>query len=328
MKKLFLVVLMLGLVLSCSKPVAKEDTQKFVNDFQTKNENLYANVSNSKGFKALKSMPSGAILKKFSESSFMKLNIPHVASLTSNFIFGKGKDVSGFGTYEWHDTIWVCTDSTYPANGFLFKWTYYDSVENKNVNASFLFDSLEIQVIGSDTIPKKAHALLKADDTNLVQGRFDANWVPVDTIAAPKDLNANITFYGIAQFGIELIDVSWELTPDGEGIEPRSGTFHFWVIDYQNNNYRVDYTVKMLSQTHATFTAEDSDKWKIFVDATAVLGDTTVATLDGEITHSNKHAADIDGKIYEPDNYENPRSYVDVIYPDGTKERVYPETAR
>jgi hypothetical protein len=106
------------------------------------------------------------------------------------------------------------------------------------------------------------------------------------------------------------------------------GTVHFWVIDYTSNDYRIDLTITRNQDDSGGIVLEDSDDWEMDVDITSIVETDTVGStifekrdVDGEITHSGNHAADIIGCIWEPEDNDHVTEIL-IIYPDGTEESL------
>ena len=226
------------------------------------------------------------------------------------------QDIDVYGTYEWNDTEWVLVDSTYPVDGYLFKWTFTDSANTQH-NAELLIDSVEIYTdMYGDSLPERMHSSLKLDNQELAWMHFDASYT---TQGIPESVNFKAELVGIIQVGLEgeITGITMEFRPIAE--------LEAWIVDYTQNNYRMDF--KFIGNSDNTMSIEwwDSDGWKLTMDFSAP----TVVTesnytgkktdVTGEITKKNTHAADIEGTLWEPELEPDHVSEVYVVWPDGTK---------
>ncbi len=314
----YVVIALLGTSLMCSraKPPTKEETEE---EFLSQPQRISEDVENSLAGQALADFAE----KQESYKGKVKLFSKEFA-LSYYKIFRKSKQEESYGTYEWDTTFhqWVLVDSTYPADGWLFKWTFTDTAGNPH-SAEFLIDSLKYQVIVydeyPDSIPTRAHASLKVDNSELAWMLFHAQYT---TEGIPEKADLTLELVGVIQVGMEL-ELSGVTTE-----EIPIGSVHFWMIDYKQNNYRIDLTIKGNQDSSIDITLEDNNGWKLVMDISApeAVVEASYAgkkwEVTGEITRKGAHAADIEGTIWDPDVEPDHVSEIWVVFPDGTKKSL------
>uniref|UniRef100_A0A7C2P3Z8 Lipoprotein n=1 Tax=candidate division WOR-3 bacterium TaxID=2052148 RepID=A0A7C2P3Z8_UNCW3 len=228
----------------------------------------------------------------------------------------KGGIEDYYGTWEWQDTGWVHIDPNNPQDGILFRWIYFDESSNTH-QAEILIDSIELFIIDSDTLPKKLHVALYLDGTKIAELSFNAQYNSAGQITY---LSAILTVVNEFQIGLEAKNLQYD--QDGELV---SIQLHLWIIDYRNHNFRRDITVTLRNDESISFLYTDSDDWKLTLNVSAPTQVTenfityNKRTVSGEITKDNRHAADITGTIWEPED-ENHQTQIYVIFSDGSQE--------
>ncbi len=310
-------VLLIGLItilmgMGCKKA---RPTQEETEEFLSRPADIGENVENS--------LSGQAIADFFDKFYYMSKEKPNL--LTKHgiknawkwFTHATGTKQEEYGTYEWNDTLgWVLTDSTYPTDGYLFKWTFTDSA-NVQHNAELLVDSVEIFVtMYGDSLPARVHSSLKVDNQELAWMHYDASYT---TEGIPQTLNFKAELVNIIQVGLsaQVSSITLEQIP--------VATVTAWIIDYTQNNYRMDF--KFTGNTDNTMNLEwwDSDGWKLTMDFSApvVVTESNYVgkkiEVTGEITHKNVHAADVEGTLWDPDQEPDHVSEIYVVWPDGTK---------
>jgi len=317
MKRLFYVLLpvvFLFTLVSCSKgEVPKDETDQFLQGVSSIGEqSMDSQAGQALNDLFSKDPPLGMKLK-----GVPMFGIKNIGSLSSSLSFAKGIE-DNYGTWQFDiGSGWTRTDSTYPSDGFLFKWAFLDSAAQAHA-AEFLVDSLLFTYPGTDTIPTRIHASLKIDDSVVLWGTYHGTF---NGNGNPTDFDAIIELVNIVQYGVEGSNFAYNdpANPD----QPTSGTIHFWAIDYTQGNYRIDITITFNNDQSGTIVVTDSNGWEIVVNVAApvMIGNYIKTDITGEITRDGRHAADIEGTIWNPEDATH-KSVIYVIFSDGTKKSL------
>lgn len=309
------IIVALLMLVSCSKEESKENTQSFLAGLNT---TMMAG-QNTESFDVLddlfsKNPPGGFKAEMISGTP------EALARLVGGSILPYPDEIDTlFGTWTYYPDStppWIHTDTLDPDDGFKYIWEYTDSasVDHK---AYLLLDSLEFYAGDEDTLPENAHLSLNLDSDEILWMSFSVTYASPDTIT---DLAFTLEVVDYFQYGLRI---SSPTSIGGDGFE---GSFRLWVIDHQSNDYRIDLLVQVKEDGSGEVALWDSDEWRLEADISEVVETDTVGTdifekrdVDGEITHSGNHAADIIGYIWEPEDDDH-ESEVMIVYPDGTEE--------
>ncbi|MEO0230131.1 MAG: hypothetical protein ABIL77_01090 [candidate division WOR-3 bacterium] len=313
-----LFVLGVGLLnFSCKKQeIAKDETVTFLTGIN----NVGTDITQTNAYKVftdfISKNPPIEVSKKNVKIISQKISVPY--KLCPKEFKGGIEDY--YGTWEWQDTGWVHVDPDNPRNGILFRWNYTDENYQSHV-AKVLIDSIETQVISNDTLPTRLHIGVFLDDNKLADFSFTASY---NTNGEPTYVKVVVTIIGYGQVGLELKNLVWEEDEYGDR-NIVAGTIHLWIIDYNNHNYRIDLTLTIKQDKSLSILLADSDGWKVSINVSkpqTIIENGipyTKRTVSGEITKDGRHAADITGIIWEPED-DNHRTFVDVIFTDGSRE--------
>lgn len=317
MKKLFwLVPVLLVFVVSCSRAPSQEETE----DFLTGLGRIGETSMNSTAGKALvdlssKNPPTGTKFK-----GIPSLNIKNVWNAGRYIEVSKGiEDV--YGTWEYRDSEWVRVDSTHPENGILWRWSFLDSADDAHT-AEFLLDSLTFVYIDMDSIPNRIYASLDIDHEQVLWGSYHGTFNDNGNLTHG---DARVDIVGIVQYGGEASDLVYN-DPENPD-EATSGNIHLWAIDHTQGDYRVDLYITLNEDESGDIRLTDSDGWEIDVDVSApveiVEEPYTYIRVDltGEITKNGRHAADIEGTIWDPE-YGDHKSEVYIVFSDGSRRPI------
>ena len=314
------IIVALLMLVSCSKEESKENTQSFLAGLNT---TMMAG-QNTESFDVLDDLFS-----KNPPGGFKAEMISGTPEALARLVGGSilpypGGIDSLFGTWEWEYqpdstppcTCWIRIDPTDPSDGFKYIWEYTDTA-GVDHNAYLLLDSLEFYAGDEDTLPENAHLSLGLDANEILWMTLSVTYASPDTIT---DLSFIVEVVGYFQYGVRIS------SPTSIGGDEFEGSLRVWVIDYQSNSYRIDLSVQVKEDGSGEVALWDSDEWRLEADISEVVETDTVNTeifekrdVDGEITHSGNHAADIIGYIWEPDDDDH-ESEVMIVYPDGTEE--------
>lgn len=305
--------LALFILTSCTSEESKENTQSFMSGVsQTAME-----ASQTDG---------GALLNDFqsknppiSTGAIKATKAEEVRSLVKTEFDSAGVD-SLYGTWKYYAAQgWVQTNDTLPESAIRFEWTYWDDSLMTERDAYLLMDSIYFY---QDSMPENIRVSLGFIETG---GDNEVAWMSLSAEYQSADV---ITYL---EYKFEIVNefqigasISSDVNIEDE--EEFVGEVKFWVIDRTNNDYRIDLTLRRNQDDTGKFILEDSDGWKIDTDISAIVEvDTVSATVfekrevDGQITKSGNHAADITGYVWEPED-TNHQSSITIIYPDGTEE--------
>ena len=251
-----------------------------------------------------------------------------------------------YGTYELDSTTtdsiywyyeWTLTDDTYPANGYLYKWSFVDTSDNSVHDAELLFDSITYYSGDADEdTPTNLYISMSVDNSELLHIHYDASYV------TEQDSMGNDNFVP------ESMSVSWgivdeyEITVSYEGHtedDPDDG--YILVIDQsslriedQINDEWIEYTISSNADETGNLIVEYDTGWKFDIDtdvAETVMGDYygsqieyTKIPFTGDLTKDGNHAADLEGIIWDPNNPANAsyQSYMTATFVDGTEETI------
>ncbi len=331
MKKLIIfvvsIILLLGMVSCTGGDVSKEDTDNFLAQFEDTSAFKDARLGSEDEQTATYAMSD--FFGKTGNTKGGLFNLPILNPYNSKVIDGE------YGTYEWDsDSMkWVCTDETYPTDGYLYKWTFIDENDNEH-DAQFLFDNLSFfEVVYSDdyeeytdSIPTSMHAALIIDEDTLVTFNYTSEFEGDGDLSQIRHLEATLTFVGHSEIEVEFDGSVYIMQEDSM---PTVDMARIRFTDIDDNwweVYRIEDVEETEESSSATFVYENSEGWNVTVDAT----NTNVVEneieygrtdLDGEITKDGRHAADIEGVLWSPAD-ETHVPYVNVIYPDGTIEPI------
>ncbi len=314
--KISMVVALLGLLslfTSCKKPdIEKDETATFL----TSLNNLGTDLTQQEAFNALydfvsKNPPLYLQAKKVKYNG-KEYKLP--LKIEPKGIKGGIEDA--YGTWEWQDTGWVHVDPSNPPDGIFFRWTYYDTQYQPH-NAGLLIDSISTVAIGGDTLPQKAHVALFLDNNKIAEFSLTINYNNYEQITYLK-----IVFTIINELQIVLEGKNLQYNQDGDLI---AATFNFWLINYRNHNFRQDITLIIRSDKSFSITYADSDDWKVVLNISAPtqINENNFVyekrTVSGEITKDKRHAADISGTIWNPED-DSHKTEIFVIFSDGSQE--------
>ncbi|MDI6851261.1 MAG: hypothetical protein QMD82_04930 [bacterium] len=308
------IVLVFIFLASCKKQeIQKDETTTFLTSLNS----TAIDLQNTEAVRVLndfttKNPPVGIGGKKVVKFKGNTYNLP--LKIETKGVKGSIEEL--YGTWEWQDTGWVHIDPNNPQDGILFRWTYYDESFTSH-QAEVLIDSIELFILDSDTLPKKAHVALYLDSSKIAELSLNAQYNSQGQIT---DLSAILTVVNEFQIGLEAQNLQYN-----EYGELVSGQLHLWVINYRNHNFRMDITITLRNDESITFLYTDSDDWEFTLNVSAptqVIENSITyerRTVSGEITKDNRHAADITGTIWEPED-ENHRTQIYVIFSDGSQE--------
>lgn len=314
--KISIVVALLGLIslsTSCKKPdIEKDETAAFL----TSLNNLGTDLTQQEAFNVLndfasKNPPLYLEAKKVRYNG-KEYKIP--LKIEPKGIKGGIEDL--YGTWEWQDTGWVHVDPSNPPDGIFFRWTYYNTQYQPHI-AGVLIDSISTIVIGEDTLPQKIHVALFLDNNKIAEFSLTINYNNYEQITYLK-----LVFTIINEFQIGLEVKNLQYNQDGDLI---AATFNLWIINYRNHNFRQDITLTIRSDQSFSIIYTDSDDWKVTLNVSAPteINENYFVyrkrTVSGEITKDKRHAADITGTIWEPED-ENHKTEIFVIFSDGSRE--------
>jgi len=312
--RIFGTVLVLLLLVSCSKEESKANTQSFLAGLNT----TAMSATGTEGARAIadfidKDPPLA--------SSCMKASMPlGLASLADGNVFAPPGLDTMYGTWKYYPAQgWVHIDTLDPAEAIRYEWDFWDDSTQTEKSAYVLLDSLQFAY---DTLPENIRVSLGivdgGSDDELVWVTFSAEYNSPEEISAATVIFTIVDYF---QFGAAVTSAT-------SIEEDFVGTVHFWAIDYTSNDYRIDLTITMNQDDSGGIVLEDSDDWIMDVDITSVVETDTVGStifekrdVDGEITHSGNHAADITGCIWEPEDNDHVTEIV-IVYPDGTEESL------
>lgn len=249
-----------------------------------------------------------------------------------------------YGTYELDSTTtdsiywyyeWTLTDDTYPANGYLYKWSFVDTSDNLH-DAELLFDSITYYSGDADEeTPTNLYIKMSVDNNELLHIHYDATYV------TEQDGSGNDNFVP------ESMTVSWGIVDEYEisisyqghtEDDPDDG--YVLVVDQsqlriedQINDEWVEYTVTSNDDETGNIIVEYDTGWKFDIDTevseTVIDPDTETEyekiPFTGELTKSGTHAADLEGIIWNPNNIYNPsyHSHMTATFIDGSEETIY-----
>ncbi|MDI6699824.1 MAG: hypothetical protein QME48_01120 [bacterium] len=325
-KILFLGVIFSLILTSCfllPQEVSIDDTKTFLNDFensindptsQYNGENTTMTMAATQDFFNKGGTSKGTLL--FPSLSFRNLFKPEVKTPKLLFDFN-------YGTYEYDSTAYdfILTDDSSPANGYLFKWVFVDSL-GTDYNMELLFDSL--QYYSGDpyqSTPTKLYVALKANSSNLM-------WLKINAIYT------TISGYDYDEYQPTSLqthfEVSNEVAFELDYVGHESGdtiviidSLRAKVEDILNDDWN-EYTVRMNSDTTVDFTMENKEGWFMAINAQQpVQVDSTYSKLDftGELKYKDVHAADLSGYIWEPEDV-NHLSIMVATFPDGSSDTL------
>jgi len=320
--KIIKVALVIGVVVlasfsSCKKAeVSKDETASFLTGLNS----TATDLTQTQAYGVLndfiaKNPPIFAKKKTFSIKG-KKVELPYKISLKGE----KGGISDYYGTWAWADTGWIHQNPDNPSDGILFTWTYTDSTGTHQ--AGLLIDSIQTQVIGNDTLPTSLRVTLTLDNRTIAEFTFNATY---DANGNPTYLKVVLTIPSYVQVGFELKNTTWVYNQDYNDYDLTSATFHLWVINYQRHNYRIDFTITVRQDKSISITLTDSEGWNVVLNASApqqVQEGFMIyekITVSGEITKDGRHAADISGTIWIPED-ENHKTEIYVIFSDGSRE--------
>jgi len=309
------IVLVFGLI-SCSRAPSPADTEAFLSGLGS----IGQTSMNSTAGKALmdlssKNPPTGTKFK-----GVPSLNIKNIWNAGRYIEVSKGIE-EVYGTWEYRNFEWVRVDSTYPENGILWRWPFLDSAGDAHT-AEFLLDSLTFVYIDTDTIPTRIYASLDIDNEQVLWGSYHGTFNDNGNLT---DGDARVDIVGIVQYGGEASDLVYN-DPENPD-EATSGNIHFWAIDHTQGDYRVDLYITFNEDESGNIRLTDSDGWEIDVDVSApveVVEDSVTYTrvdLTGEITKNGRHAADIEGTIWDPEDDDH-ESVIYVVFSDGSRRPI------
>ncbi len=317
----FSVALLLSFASCFQGEVETSETQDFVGDFETMAMDPSQKLDSEDEIVAVAAMSDffnkgGAV--KALEIPMSLIGIEYDNSVETK-VFEEN-----YGTYEWDDVNyeWVLVDDATPTDGFLYKWTFIDSVGGEH-DAEFLFNELSFY---EDTLPTHFFAGLSVDGQSLEELEFEATYSGTGEDLMLTHTQATLTFVGYSEIEVELNGSIYLNSEDDGDIS--------WIDDARIRftdlveNYWEEYSIVVHDEDNLTFTYENSDGWKLETDLAHSEEDAyDKIVITGEITKDGDHAADIDGVIWL-DEYgnlvmdETHTSYLNIIYPDGTIENV------
>jgi hypothetical protein len=182
---------------------------------------------------------------------------------------------------------------------------------------ALLIDSIEFYVIGSDTLPKKVHIALYLDNSKIADSSINLQYNTNEQITYLKVV---FTVTNEFQIGVEAKNLQYDQNGSLIALQ-----LHLWIIDYKHNNFRRDITLTVRSDGSGSIVYTDSEDWKLVMNvsaATQVVENSITyekRTVTGEITKDGRHAADIRGTIWSPED-ENHQTEIYVIFSDGSRE--------
>jgi hypothetical protein len=315
-KRLVAGVIVMGLffLTSCKKQdIQKDETAAFL----TSLNNTGTELTTTPAFNVLsdfmsKNPPIGFGGKRVIKFNGHEYNLP--LKIEAKGVKGGIEDL--YGTWEWQDTGWVHVDPNNPQKGILFRWTFYDTTFTAH-QAALLIDSIEIYVIGSDTLPQKVHIALYLDNPKIADLSINLQYNTNEQITYLKVV---FTVTNEFQIGVEAKNLQYDQNGSLIALQ-----LHLWITDYKNHNFRRDITLTVRSDDSGSIVYTDSDDWKLVMNvsaATQVVENSITyekRTVTGEITKDGRHAADIRGTIWNPQD-ENHQTEIYVIFSDGSRE--------
>lgn len=311
-------VIVVGLVVSfsCKKQeISKDETVSFLTGInQTGTDLINTTTFNTLADFLSKNPPIGIAKKKVTFKGH-SIELPY--KLQAKEVKGGIEDL--YGTWEWQDTGWVHIDPNNPQAGILFRWNYIDT--SGIHTAELLMDSIQFEVINTDTLPTRLHIALFLDGNKIAEFSYTASFTSNGNY---NYLKVVVSLTGYGQVGFEFKNPVWRENGYGD-YELAAFTARIWIINYTNHNYRVDLTITKNEDDSGTITFTDSDGWKLVVNVSEPQRvvengiEYKKYNISGEITKDGRHAADIQGTVWDPSD-DTHISTIYVIFTDGSRE--------
>ncbi|MEO0281245.1 MAG: hypothetical protein ABIN05_02720 [candidate division WOR-3 bacterium] len=334
MKKVLFLIIVFSLILtSCfllPQKVSVDDTKTFLNDFensindptsQYNGENTTLSMAAANDFFNKGGTSKGTFL--FPSISFRNPFRPDVKGIQLLFdtVYGTYQYdtlIDPWG-YEYYDFVLV--DNSYPANGYLFKWIFIDSL-GTSYNMGFLFDSL--QYYSGDPYeqtPTKMYVELSANNSRLMWMRMNAQYTTISGYDydeyQPTDLQTHFEITNEVAFELDYVGhESGDTTVIIDSLRAK-------IEDFVNDDWN-EYTVKMNSDETTDFTMENKEGWFLVINAEKPVEVDSVYTktdYTGELKFKGTHAADLEGYFWNPEDV-NHLSIMIATYPDGSTDTI------
>jgi hypothetical protein len=265
------------------------------------------------------------------------------SSLKKNSLFGKTKETLN-KILSWADSIkciygtWTHTevqkpDTDYCGREFYSFWDYvHDDTTGINLKWKFLFNGdthqayMRLYNIGfaCDTLLSSLSMNLKSDDKPVLNADFSAEYNPN---CQPIKGSLTFKFENVGEFKITIEAKEGHTLEDTLFVGKVSG----YVINFKNNNYRLDYYFENWEDSSMTFWFSDSKGWKFLMNLAKPVHTSHPGydphyyqSVSGEITKSGKFAASIKGEIWVTDPPDDPihQTWIHIVFRDGTEKDI------
>ncbi len=328
----FITFVVIFMIASCSLfegEVDETETTSFITDLEsTASGDIEVGGENTALVEAASSdfyTKGGTAINYMVPFSYLNTNKPAKLLMDTTYGTYEYQYNSEYGYYEW-----VCTDESYPSNGYLYKWTFEDTAGTTH-NAELLFDEITYYSGDPDEYtPTNLDITLSIDNDSLAQLHYEANYQTVTGEYGdeywPIEATVSLEIYDEVKI---TFSYEGEVTEDEEGDPTMDiNTFSLKLEDFVNDEW-VEYTVTSTGEKTVNFVMENNEGWKIDIDTEepieTIEDDIEYTRIDfaGELTKDNNHAADLDGVIWEPSDYFTHRSYMIATYPTGDADTIY-----